>query len=555
MIPSLAKLTLNARTEKVGVSDADIACYEFLAPDKLNESQRKAYAAIESCSSILLNDVLSSLPVEERKKWSCEMFVASMYFVFAYSGMFGLIKHNMQSDYRYLEGKIRCINQDMFLNVTKLVGLVLARMDELKSKECVDMLTKLSRRCSIDQKVEFDSVMAEKLVAYSIELNNADKLKTAIPVPASQLVESGTEYVDTQKKGSYGNLLRKMSIPGNEVVSAVKRIQISLDDYSGYDLLRIVREVVVMREIKRKMVEDCEDKPLMTLINFHFWVSEGIAVFDLEMPFATDTVWSYVQMMQMNSNLKRSICEQILQGLKHLHAMCVVHLDLKPKNMLVFPQGDKSVKIKIIDFGASRYLLQPTLYQWTSTKEASHVTTVTHEPPELLNIDEEFTYTKQNVTYSPWFCFSYKADIWSAAMCIFYVQTDYDLMDIYALQVQTEEETYTPDVYWMYIRASMVIFALLSGMTDLGTVKDFWSEDEMSNLKIFEKDSAATYALSNIRQSDISDNLEIYHSKLQSIESEEYKYLRDLLKHMLHMDLEKRYSAEQCLDHKFFSKT
>ena len=41
---------------------------------------------------------------------------------------------------------------------------------------------------------------------------------------------------------------------------------------------------------------------------------------------------------------------QILSGLQHIHSRRVVHLDLKPENLL-FENKERSAKLNIVDFG------------------------------------------------------------------------------------------------------------------------------------------------------------------------------------------------------------
>ncbi|KAK2157832.1 hypothetical protein LSH36_184g12004 [Paralvinella palmiformis] len=46
--------------------------------------------------------------------------------------------------------------------------------------------------------------------------------------------------------------------------------------------------------------------------------------------------------------------KQILEGIKHLHDRNIVHLDLKPENLMLLHQ--ESTRLKLIDFGLSRIL-------------------------------------------------------------------------------------------------------------------------------------------------------------------------------------------------------
>lgn len=50
----------------------------------------------------------------------------------------------------------------------------------------------------------------------------------------------------------------------------------------------------------------------------------------------------------------KSICHQIIRGVKHLHLLNTIHGDLKPTNILIsIPKGDLDPLIKLSDFGLS----------------------------------------------------------------------------------------------------------------------------------------------------------------------------------------------------------
>ena len=46
--------------------------------------------------------------------------------------------------------------------------------------------------------------------------------------------------------------------------------------------------------------------------------------------------------------------KQILLGIKHLHSRYVVHLDIKPENIMLKEAGQP--RVKLIDFGLSRHI-------------------------------------------------------------------------------------------------------------------------------------------------------------------------------------------------------
>jgi serine/threonine protein kinase len=104
-----------------------------------------------------------------------------------------------------------------------------------------------------------------------------------------------------------------------------------------------------------------------------------------------------------NNNVRNGISNQVILGLKYLHGMQVIHKDLKPMNILVFP----NLRIKICDFTSS--VIFP---HWYNTNPYVVATTLAYRSPEqLLKVNH-----------------GYPSDMWSLGCVLFHLYSDEDLL-------------------------------------------------------------------------------------------------------------------------------
>ena len=70
---------------------------------------------------------------------------------------------------------------------------------------------------------------------------------------------------------------------------------------------------------------------------------------------ALDNFWKHWNFVRMNFKSKLEFCRDLAGGLRALHSCGVVHGDVKPANILVFPRPDSrdSFVVKLTDFGHS----------------------------------------------------------------------------------------------------------------------------------------------------------------------------------------------------------
>jgi serine/threonine protein kinase len=110
----------------------------------------------------------------------------------------------------------------------------------------------------------------------------------------------------------------------------------------------------------------------------------------------------------LDLTLVTTIIHQILQGVEHMHTMGVLHRDLKPNNVLLFPNN----KIKIIDMGMATLVGKDIVRGCTHT---CSVQSLSYRAPEVA----------QQRSYGP------PSDIWSVGCILLYLlqkNGDYDSM-------------------------------------------------------------------------------------------------------------------------------
>ena len=117
----------------------------------------------------------------------------------------------------------------------------------------------------------------------------------------------------------------------------------------------------------------------------------------LSMPYAGSCLVDVVS--QLDVPQRTSIGLQMVDAVRCLHALSVVHLDLKPDNMTIGCDG----VLRLIDFETAEYLPVP------STLLQGVVGTVAYSPPEIA----------QGGAFD-----GFKADLWSLAVCLFAVHLE-----------------------------------------------------------------------------------------------------------------------------------
>jgi len=259
---------------------------------------------------------------------------------------------------------------------------------------------------------------------------------------------------------------------------------------------KISREYEILSQIK-----DCEY--IVKLIDTFYSVNDdGKVIQNLVFEYVNRSLETYMEDFRKKKKFIpiekiKQISKQLLLGLNFCHKKNIVHRDLKPENVL-FTEDER---VKICDFGSSKYINEET----TSTP---YIVSRYYRAPELILGKNDY---------------SSKIDIFAAGCII------------------CELFTLTPLFPGKF--EGLQIYEQMSILGNPG--KNYFSQfhlpknyvEYFSNLKI-----------EGINDFDKILNQESFYSE------DDVKKAADLIVNMIGWDVNKRYTAEQSLNHPFFKE-
>ena len=259
---------------------------------------------------------------------------------------------------------------------------------------------------------------------------------------------------------------------------------------------KLSREYEILSELK-------ESKYIVKLIDIFYSIdSEGKVIQNLVFEYIKNTLNEYIDKFFQEKKFIpiekiKKIFKQILLGLDDCHKKHIVHRDLKPENILLTDDE----QIKLCDFGSAKYIYDHTI-------SSPYIVSRFYRAPELILGKMDYNE---------------KIDIFAAG-CIL-------------------AELFTLNPIFKGKEEGLQIFEYMCILGSPG--KNYYNE---FNIPKKYKDYFNKIKFNKIEDFDMILNKGSNYSK------NDIKNAKDLILNMLNWDYNKRYSAEECLNHPFIKK-
>jgi len=194
--------------------------------------------------------------------------------------------------------------------------------------------------------------------------------------------------------GTYGRVyLVSKTGSGRDVESFFARKEIQLELNQGLSVA-LIREVYMLRQLHHKNIVHMEAAGFRNNVH-NFFQKNAFYIYMDVMVSLNDILYNGYDL----KNHAFAIFKQMMEGLVFLHIQGVVHLDIKPANILCTPSG----VIKLADFGVSAFRPSQRLLMGSNEYGVRPVGTVTYRAPELFGrITTEGAIPYNQFQYDMW---------------------------------------------------------------------------------------------------------------------------------------------------------
>lgn len=166
----------------------------------------------------------------------------------------------------------------------------------------------------------------------------------AAHISVGDLVEDQYRVISILGSGSMGTVYTVEDREGARWALKVIKVR---DDASRQIVKRFYREALAVSKL---------DHPGIVKIE-RFAVDERSGLPFQTMEFVEgQTLYDYVSHGDRSVAVCIEVISQLLDALQHAHELGIVHRDLKPENVMVLPNADGSLCIKVLDFGIAKIL-------------------------------------------------------------------------------------------------------------------------------------------------------------------------------------------------------
>ena len=188
---------------------------------------------------------------------------------------------------------------------------------------------------------------------------------------ATELFGYKVDFMEELGRGAFGTVYKGYA--QNDTVVAVKRISTSTEQ----DPKKVSTEAFQFHYLKDKSLQANEH--IMKIFDVKY--QQNAIYIIMEFCEFGDLNQFFKKHTQLNIDTKVNLMRQIVNGIAFLHSRNIVHRDIKPANILLTSTFDRSVVVKLGDFGLTTILDPNSL----TSAMSSNVGSLAFKAPEFFN--------------------------------------------------------------------------------------------------------------------------------------------------------------------------